>query len=397
MSFWKKNFGSLKIIFYLEVVSLLIVNTVILFFMLGSRETILDSSDFPQYLSAASMIKEGQGNFIYDVQKQSSEIAKIVYPSTKAKPPFRNPPFVTLFYYPFSAFSLSKAYGKFSILNFSIVMLIIYLSISYFKNLSKFAFTLILPFAYYPIVLNIIRGQVSLYLDLAVLLTYFWLDANPLFSGMAYSFLSIKPQFFVVGLPFIMILSKDRKRFLAGVILASAALAAISVYMSGFIALVDYPSFVLSTEKIASGSPTNVMFSLYNFLSFILGELSVRNSIFILIVHLLLYIATLYLFVRTYKYQRELAFAAALIFIVLYAIHVLPYDLAIITTSIFILVDQVFSDINYWLKSVLLLIVMMILAMWFINLRIFQLYHLWLFVLGLVILVTGGKNIYAEK
>ncbi|MCH7641113.1 DUF2029 domain-containing protein [Patescibacteria group bacterium] len=347
-------------------------------------------SDFPQYYSAALMVKEGKGNQLYNIDTQGEYQYRVFGLQTRTSVvPFRNPPFAVLLYIPLVAYTLFQSFGIFASFNFILLFLIIYLSLKTFNNVGKIAFLPILPLAFYPNTLSIVRGQVSILMLVFFLVFYGLLKSKPFLAGVVYSLLLIKLQFAIVGFPFFLIITRQKKGFILGTVISSLALFLISLYISGPNTLLAYPSFLLSTESAFFGSPVETMFSLHNFFSFVSAS-SNSNPIYIYLSQAVLYIFTIFFFLRKSREANyDTLFVSATLLLTVFSVHVLPYDLSLFFVAILILLNRAFSDKskNSWL--VLALAGLMFVLPNLVIADIYSFSPLFLFLIGFFILLTN--------
>lgn len=384
-----------------QVFYVLFAVTVLLFFVINvlliknifSDQRNVFASDLPQFYSAALMTKEGKGQMIYDIETHEEYQNRVFGLETRiAVVPFRNPSFAVLLYLPFTTFNLVQSYGIFAIFNFVLLFLIAYRSSKIFNQVKTSFLLPILPLAFYPNTLSIVRGQISILMLVFFLVFYNLLKSRPFFAGVVYSLLLIKPQFAIVGFPFFFIITRQKRRFILGTALSFLALLLISLFLSGFKALVAYPNFLLSTENILFGSPAWAMFSLNNFFSFILRFLS-PNPIYLYLSQAALYLFTIFFFLRKSRESNyDTKFLSAAIFLTVFSVHVLPYDLSLLFVPILILLNRAFSDKskNSWVMIVIAGLIFVI-----PNLVIADIYAfgpLILFLIGFLILITNPLN-----
>jgi len=392
------------------------------------------ASDFPQYYSAALIVKEGKGNQVYDINTQEEYQFRVFGLQTRTSVvPFRNPPFAAFLYIPLVTYTLFQSFGIFASFNFILLFLITYLSLKTFHNVGKIALLPILPLAFYPNTLSIVRGQVSILILVLFLVFYSLLKSRPFLAGVVYSLLLIKLQFAIVGFPFFLIMTKQKKRFALGTAISALALFLISLYISGPNTLLSYPNFLLSTESAFFGSPVQTMFSLHNFFSFVFRGLN-SNQIYIYLSQAVLYIFTIFFFIAAFKKTTgfksvdelnadmsssfggrshkvragdhalqgvedvirksreanyDTLFVSATLFLTVFSVHVLPYDLSLFFVAILILLNRAFSDKskNSWI--VLLLAGLMFVLPNLVIADIYSFSPLILFLIGFFILLTN--------
>ena len=204
-------------VFFAVTVLFFFVINVFLIGKIFSDQKKVFASDFPQYYSAALIVKEGKGNQVYDINTQEEYQFRVFGLQTRTSVvPFRNPPFAALLYIPLVAYTLFQSFGIFASFNFILLFLIPYLSLKTFHNVGKIALLPILPLAFYPNTLSIVRGQVSILILVLFLVFYSLLRSRPFLAGVVYSLLLIKLQFAIVGFPFFFDNDKAKEKICPG-------------------------------------------------------------------------------------------------------------------------------------------------------------------------------------
>ena len=220
----------------------------------------------------------------------------------------------------------------------SILFLFILLSTRLFEAINKSKAWLLIPLVYIPVLHTLVQGQISLILTLNLLFIYQFIKLKKSFiAGILYSLLLLKPQYLII-FPFLFILTKNKHRFISGALLSFSILLLISGWVSGPAALLNYPAFILSTENPHHRTYANHMGSLNSLLSLPFLSLSPFS---ILIFNGLLYLFFLVLFIQRYRLIGfEQSFAAAVLLSMLFAIHVLSPDWALLLIPTYLMTNQ---------------------------------------------------------
>lgn len=191
------------------------------FGQLSARE-----SDFLAYYSAGKMVNSRRANLIYDTKELYTYQAEY----RRGTRPFLNLPIVVLPFIFLSKLPLSTAYVLFELLSFTLLTYCIYVlnKMYRFTDLRKF---LLLTLPSIAIVLGV--GQISMIILLSVTLTYFFQKRGKEFlAGIFLGLIIIKFQFLLL-VPFVLILSKDRLKLLFGLILTASSLVIASFLLYG--------------------------------------------------------------------------------------------------------------------------------------------------------------------
>lgn len=292
--------------------------------------------DYISFHTGGYMMSQGQARNLYDIenQKRFQLLSSAPYERSNLLP-FRNPPIVALLFEPFGNLPIQISLRLFTILNLLIVVWLYRDSRNIFDKIPSF-YSLV--FLYFPLAVNIYIGQLSVVILLIVYLIYkSHQREDSLWSGFSSGLLFIKPQL-LLFVPFLYLLSKNKKKYLIGFALSALSLIFISCLISGITWFVDYARFIRLTEVKDLGSPLGSMYTLYPTLVFILS-----NSIYAVIINGFLYLLCLYLFNNNLtKSDRNLYFAAGLIISVLFSVHAYIHDL-----SLFIIVIMILVNTNY--------------------------------------------------
>ena len=99
-----------------KIFLLTIVISLFIFVRVYYRNFVL-TSDFVNIYTAISMVKNGQGNQLYDIDWQKINQSKIVKYTAIEFLPFRHSPLVALLFFPFTFLGLGKAYLLFAYIN----------------------------------------------------------------------------------------------------------------------------------------------------------------------------------------------------------------------------------------------------------------------------------------
>ena len=203
--------------------------------------------DFPQFYCAAKMVLAGQGHGLYDIALQQQFQARY---TGRLGVIFNHPPFETLLYAPAASLDYSAGY-----LLWSVVGTLLIAGAMYLLNRSARVFAdagplVMLAFVYAPVTLDLLQGQDAAILLLIYAIVYVTLRENKEFAaGCALAAGVFKPQ---LVLPFLVIVLLARKswKFLQGFAAVALLLGLVSMAVSGWHALLRYPSFVLSLTQV---------------------------------------------------------------------------------------------------------------------------------------------------
>lgn len=297
------------------------------------------SSDFVNYFVGGEIVKEN-GRLLYDIATNKSFQDRLLedFPARNINI-FRATPLVAVFFLPLSYFPLVTAYKIFAVINFSVLVIFSLLITKIFKSLKKKGATFfLLSFLFFPTLQAISLGQISLILALVVFFVFKNLKDKKDFRGGALSgFLLAKVQFIFL-VPFLLILSSERKKYLLGFLYSGFVILAISVFVSGPEWIIEYPKFLLATETPSFGSRLSGM---WTFLA-TLNELGLSASF---LTNGAFYFSALALYFRSYKGEKlDLFFASAVLLTLFFSMHLFSHDLVLILVPLLILLNKFLKD-----------------------------------------------------
>ena len=300
--------------------------------------------DFVSYYSATSIVADGSGRNLYDLKMQHSYQREVMGENEVGWVlPFRGLSFTTLIYLPLTFFPLSQAYFIFVIFNVLMLMTIFYLLRQNFNNIKKRAPHLFfLIFLFFPIIETQVMGQLSIILTLFTLLIFIlYKNKKPFWSGFVSSFFLLKPQY-LIAIPFFILLTRKRGLFLLGFAISFLLLTGMSVGISGFESILNYPSFLLKTETGDYGTVIAKMLGFYSFVYYLLPN--VPKS-YIFLINFGVYILTIIIFnIRQETLSLERLFSAVVFLTLALAIHVWGFDYSLLIVPFYILLNNNFKS-----------------------------------------------------
>lgn len=311
------------------------------YFVLFAKQKLIVQSDVVSFITGAKMVRSGVKSEIYDLPTQHFYQNQVVAPFVKENVlPFKNFPLFSLPFIPFTFLPLRVSYTIFAFFNLSLLVLFVFVSAKTFNNIRRFRLWFLAPFIFLPNILAIIVGQLSIMLAFFYLLIYkFIKDKNVFFAGVISGLLLIKPQY-AISAPYFFILSGNKRDFLKGFLLVVLVLLFSTIFISGFDALLKYPSFLLLTENESFSGHSQRMFTLSSTLYYSL-PLKLMSYKGALSLNALLYIIVYCVFIKKKKrINFDYAFASAVILSLLFAVHVLEHDLAILLVPVLLLINS---------------------------------------------------------
>ena len=258
--------------------------------------SLIEGSDFLHFVAPAQIVREGNGYLLYDVSTNFQAQRTLLGPELRISIlTFRNLPFVTLIFLPFTFLSLLTALRLFGVIN---IVLIIFTTVLFRRYISKtptiYLFTIL--FTFIPIIETLKNGQLSIFLTLLISVIYiFSTQKKDLWVGIMASLLLIKTQF-VIFSPFLFLISKDKRTFFLGYMRGVLIIFLASSLIAGPGFWLHYPKYLLETEGPKFGSRVEELFTLYAFFQ----QIGIPKQAS-LILNSVLYGVSVMLFKKNYK------------------------------------------------------------------------------------------------
>lgn len=287
------------------------------------------------------MIKEGGKENFYKMDNQLLYQQRVVAPDTKDELlPFKNLPLFAFPFIPLTYFPLSLSYRIFAYLNLILLGVFTLLLKRVFRNTRKVGLLSLIPFIYIPNIISIIVGQISIIMAITVLFLYkLFKEGKYFIAGLVSGILLIKLQYLTI-IPFLFFIAREKKQYLSGFFVAASILAVSSIYFAGVEALAGYPSFLLQTENASFGIRSQRMLTV-NSTIFYLKPFFVSGYRYALYANSLLYLGALYLFSKRHKLVAlDNSFSSAIVFSLLFAVHVLEHDLTVLLVPVLLLANM---------------------------------------------------------
>jgi hypothetical protein len=161
--------------------------------------------DFTAFYTAGYIIRDGNAQRLYDLALQTKVQQGFLLPHGwtfgQGLLPFVNPPFFALIFVPFALLPLAWAFHLWNLVNFVLVLLTVGLLLRHLGRCSArdFLTTILITFAFLPVVQIFSNGQSTPLILLALTVTYLALRHNrDLLAGFTLALGLIKPQLVVV-------------------------------------------------------------------------------------------------------------------------------------------------------------------------------------------------------
>jgi len=236
------------------------------------NDRLILESDFPMYYAAATIVKDGLGEKLYEIELQSEYQDMALYPIKRGEPRiFKYLPLTTLIFSPLTLFSHNLAYRIFMVVNILFTILAMVIGTKLYPNLKRQKIYWVLPLAFYPFSLSLAKGQVSIMLLVILLMVVKYIKKRDFRSGAYYSLILLKPQFFVSGYLFFLIISNKKREFVKGSGMGALLIFLLSSLISGSKWLWNYMDKVIINNSM-HGSVLEEMFNLRNLITHLVAD-----------------------------------------------------------------------------------------------------------------------------
>lgn len=299
-------------------------------------------SDLVSFLTGAYIIRDGHGQKLFDLDTQYVYQQKVIAPASESSVlPFENLPVFAFMLIPLTYLPLLTAYKIYVFIVILAYVTSSLLSVRIFTGLKKGFWWLLLPFVFYPSLGSIFSGQTTPILILVLLLSLLAIKEKRNFlAGVAISFLFLKIQYIVI-IPFVFLLAKDKVKFVKGSVLSSAILLATSFAINGWDFIMRYYKFIFSVQRPEFGIRVDDMFTLHSTLSRTLF-LSKMNYWQLFWVNTVLYVLIIIGFYALSKrVGLKKGYCLAILLGMTFSVHGVNYDYALTLLPLYFLLERV--------------------------------------------------------
>jgi hypothetical protein len=287
------------------------------------------------------MVLAGAGSQLYDI---SSQYRFQTQYTGRVGVLFNHPPFETLFYLPSALLSYERAYLLWTIISTLILALCAILLNREAHIIGDSGLLIMLFFVFAPVALNFLQGQDLCLLLLVYTLLYRGLRHDRMFEAGGVLALGLFKPHLVLPCFVILLVARRSWKFVLGFAAVGAILGGISLAISGWRALLAYPSFVISLSRVRlAGYAPASMANLRGLLSLALPEsfallVLVAGSIALLWIAIIGWKGSYSSAAQHFPDARfDLAFANTVIVALLVGYHLSPHDLTLLLLPIALL------------------------------------------------------------
>ncbi len=326
-----------------------------------------DTRDFSEFYCAAQIVANGLGSKLYDIDLQSQFISRVAAVHTF----YNHPPFQTLLFVPFTVFNYRVASRLWIVVSFIFLIAAAWLIESrtkvslaisdYTKIRADFGLVLVLFLTFAPVTTCFLIGQDSMLVLLIYTLVFLLLRRNATFYAGCVLALGLFK--FQLVLPFALVLLARRKwSALTGFVIAGCLLIIVSVGISGFQVLREYPRFLLFDKdyQAVAGFHPEFMPNIRG-ISFLLFNRWVPSWLLLILVLMLSVLIVWLTANRWHDDQFGLSFSAAVIASLLTSYHLYNYELTVLLLPVAITCGELARQKRLQLSSTILPAVLIIL------------------------------------
>ncbi|MEZ5691127.1 MAG: glycosyltransferase family 87 protein [Rickettsiales bacterium] len=230
--------------------------------------------DFVYYYGSSLLIDDGNAGKVYDIDFQQRNFSNLLNVPVRRLVPYLYPPQSVLFFYPFTFFSLSTACYLWQLTNVVAVLFIpkmLFWSDVIRNRNGIFLITVLLTICFLPWFLNVYYGQVSIFIMLGIW-GYYLLSKNKKYflAGILVVACAFKPQLFIAPVLYILIIN-GKKLWLATIV-ASVATIALCSFIFGYEIWWSYVDVIFTASKnVGTDGYLPIMGNVRAFLLFLLG------------------------------------------------------------------------------------------------------------------------------
>lgn len=309
-------------------------------FLSSSELNFIKRSDFKAYYTAAFLIKNGKTSQLYDKdaqhETQHNEIARHNFLF------FLNLPASALIFVPLTYLKLETAYKAFSLLS---------LITSYYAIALLFWFTntnikkiLYLVF-FVPLISSITANQISILIFLIYVFVFIFLMQKKSFWAGVFSGLLILKVQHILFLPFGLILSEDKLKYLKGSVLSLVSYMLLNLLMYGPNLIPDYINFLNSRTPDIKCLEHLGSHNFFSFQAIGIYRCTQTETLILGALSIIFYAFFLFVVYKKRKTQpRELLFSASLIATLFLNYHTRYTDMVYLTIPFLVVLNLVYKS-----------------------------------------------------
>ncbi len=362
ISIRKKTISFIFVFLVLINISLIFINIGI--WIIAARQKLFIAADFTNLYTGFTMIKEGDGARLYDLDTQAKYQQAILSGLTfeNGLLPYLNPPFIALIFSPISLLNINAAFYLWSFFELGLLAWLIYLLHRTFAdwNTQEKTILIISLLAFWPLANTFMLGQFSLLFLICFLQLYIAMrNNNKIIAGLWMFMLIIKPQ--SLFLPGGMTMNKRYIHVAISAVIICIMVIIFSSLLFGFNSWVKYFQVlpIMSRYFGEYGFYPDIQYTLRGILTNILGysHASIINTLAVIALAggmiLIWLLWKRAVFENNFRF--ELYFAFTISFTALLSLHMYPHDDLILVLPAALLYDYLIKN-NYPRKAYSILV-----------------------------------------
>ena len=339
-------------------------------------------TDFDSFYTAGKIVVGSDRDRLYDVEYQKSIQKERLAIRQDRTLLFKNPPFVGLLFVPLSELNYLRGYRVYFVINVLLLLIASFFLKKYIipkdNNYYLLAF-----FLFWPALVSVIVGQISLLLVIISLFLYKFLKIKSYFyAGLISSLFLIKPQHIII-IPYILFLKIHRRDYLIGFGTGVLILLFISVASVGVKSLSGYPLFLLQTEEAIFGSDFKSYLTLGALLQTLKSKFGLESNFIYISNAILYFLSVVYFAIRSKKVPFEILFSSAFLLSLPFSIHAWEHDLVIIAIPLIFILEFANKARGISVKRILSLIFIILFFSFLIR------YITWAFVTSFILIASS--------
>jgi hypothetical protein len=309
--------------------------------------------DFSIFYTAGRILRDRQGSRLYDDALQESvqrSFSPLAVQRRSGILPYNHPPFEALLFVPLAHLPYVTAYLTWFLVNAALLGSIPFLLRTRLKALghAPLYLWLLACLGFFPIFIALIQGQDSILLLFLYCLTYASVGRRSEFSVGGWLALGLYKYHLVA--PFVLPLWR-RKRLIAAFLSVALSLGLISLAITGWQGLLDYPRYVWGSEhdaKYVLNSPPGLTANLRGLISAMVpaAHPEIRSCLLALfsamVLLLMMYTAGRTLWADSGRRQAMLALN--LVGTILISYHIFVHDLSLLFLAVVLVLELLLSD-----------------------------------------------------
>ncbi|HSW87818.1 MAG TPA: glycosyltransferase family 87 protein [Candidatus Saccharimonadales bacterium] len=215
----------------------------------GIAPSVLKNFDIVSFYTGGLIINKGENANLYNINTQYKWQRTISYQTKTFTKPFVNPPFVALFFSPFTRFPFNQIYPIFAFFNaglFLIAFLFFIKGQAWLLKDNRYVFFFIFTLFYMPLYETLLQGQLSFFLFSGIIGSWYAFKHQRAFqAGIALSLFLIKPH--LLCIPILLLIWKRQWYALIGLLVSASIVTTISLALVGFRSSVAYLQLLLKS------------------------------------------------------------------------------------------------------------------------------------------------------